>query len=66
MRALPWSAMMAAGLGRLRLSPDSFWNMSPRELRAALGETNAPTALDRHALRALMALHPDRKEPNDR
>jgi hypothetical protein len=30
----PWDEAMAFGLGRLRLSPHSFWAMTPRELAA--------------------------------
>ncbi len=35
--AFPWDAVMAAGLGRLALTPDAFWRTTPRELAAALG-----------------------------
>ena len=30
-----WEAALAFGLGRLRLPPDRFWAMTPRELAAA-------------------------------
>lgn len=32
----PWRRAMALGLGRLRLAPDVFWAMTPRELQAAI------------------------------
>ncbi|GGA93622.1 hypothetical protein GCM10011491_22280 [Brucella endophytica] len=51
---------MRAGLGHLRLSPKTFWSMTPRELAAALGlgerEANAPS---RQTLDALMRAFPD-------
>ncbi len=57
---------MAVGLGLLRLPPEQFWRMTPRELAAALG-VHAPRsghALHRGELDALMARFPDvfRKE----
>ena len=58
----PWARALAIGLGVLRLSPDEFWNMTPREFAAALhglhGDPAAP--LDRAALDALIARFPDR------
>jgi uncharacterized phage protein (TIGR02216 family) len=58
----PWARALAIGLGVLRLSPEQFWNMTPREFAAALrglhGDPAAP--LDRAALDALIARFPDR------
>lgn len=52
---------MGFGLGTLRLSPDAFWRMTPRELAAAmeavLGRHGGP--LDRAAFAALRARFPD-------
>jgi uncharacterized phage protein (TIGR02216 family) len=52
---------MATGLGVLRLAPDAFWRMTPRELAAALdglsGGARAP--LGRGELAGLMQLYPD-------
>ncbi|TCT07622.1 putative phage protein (TIGR02216 family) [Aquabacter spiritensis] len=51
---------MHAGLGLLRLPPDQFWRMTPRELAAALGGGAAPGGgLARPALDALMRRFPD-------
>jgi uncharacterized phage protein (TIGR02216 family) len=54
---------MGFGLGTLRLSPDAFWRMTPRELAAAmeavLGRHAAP--LDRAAFAALHARFPDKR-----
>jgi uncharacterized phage protein (TIGR02216 family) len=45
----------------LRLSPDAFWRMTPRELafaiEAATGRSGAP--LDRAAFTALLTRYPD-------
>ena len=52
---------MRVGLGLLRLSPDAFWAMTPRELdhaaRAVLPAGPRPPA--RTALEALMRRFPD-------
>lgn len=56
---MPWPALMMVGLGRLRLSPDNFWAMTPRELRAALQVGQPAIPMDRTVLAALMARHPD-------
>jgi uncharacterized phage protein (TIGR02216 family) len=63
-RRLPWQALMHAGLGYLRLSPESFWAMTPGELSAALGGGGlaAPT-FGRGDLARLMAQHPDGRKP---
>lgn len=52
---------MGFGLGLLRLSPEAFWRMTPRELAAAMGgvfgHPDAP--LDRAGFAALRARFPD-------
>jgi uncharacterized phage protein (TIGR02216 family) len=57
----PWERALAIGLGVLRLPPEQFWKMTPREFAAALrglyGEPTAP--LDRVRFEALMARFPD-------
>ena len=59
----PWKNLMAAGLGLLRLPPDAFWAMTPRELMAALEGAGLATASGEHisraALEGLMARFPD-------
>lgn len=58
----PWRRAMAVGFGRLGLSAEEFWRMTPRELAAALegifGEGGVP--LDRTALGRLIERFPDR------
>lgn len=58
---------MRFGLGRLRLPPDHFWALTPRELAAAASAYQPAGAppLDRGSFAALAALFPDEKEMND-
>lgn len=57
----PWDEVLAFGLGVLRLAPDSFWDMTPRELAHALrGVRGVPaTPLSRAAFAELMTRYPD-------
>jgi len=61
MTAFPWKEAMRFGLGVLRLPPEAFWRMSPRELAAAwgavMGERTGP--LDRAGLDTMMERFPD-------
>lgn len=53
---------MAAGFGLLRLSPDAFWAMTPKELSAALGVLAGPAPgapPSRNELMRLMRSFPD-------
>jgi uncharacterized phage protein (TIGR02216 family) len=55
-RPFPWDEALSLGLHGLRLSPDLFWSLTPRELMImaeATGRSGA--ALDRAGLKALMA-----------
>jgi uncharacterized phage protein (TIGR02216 family) len=51
---------MAFGLAMLRLPPDQFWSLTPRELAAMIGPASPGPAPDRATLSALMRAHPDR------
>jgi len=53
---------LRAGLGWLRLPPDAFWRMTPRELASALSALAPahPPPLDRATLEALVRRFPDR------
>jgi uncharacterized phage protein (TIGR02216 family) len=59
--AFPWQRAMGFGLGVLRLPPDAFWRMTPRELAAAahaiFGPEGAP--LERSLFLDLMKRFPD-------
>ena len=56
-----WDEAIGFGLGVLRLSPDAFWRMTPRELalaaKAVTGRRSAP--LPRATLLDLMTRYPD-------
>jgi uncharacterized phage protein (TIGR02216 family) len=59
----PWREAMAFGLGALRLAPDDFWSMTPRELAAAvegLRGLASPDCADLD-LAALMRAFPDER-----
>ncbi|MGM4987171.1 rcc01693 family protein [Tardiphaga sp. 841_E9_N1_2] len=60
----PWAEAMQFGFGVLRLSPDAFWRMTPRELAYAIAAVrgSVSTPMDRGALDALMKQFPDSGE----
>jgi uncharacterized phage protein (TIGR02216 family) len=55
---------MGFGFGVLRLSPEAFWRMTPRELGAAIAALAPPRAapLARATFDALMQRFPDTME----
>lgn len=63
MKPFPWDAAMRFGLGVMRLPPQDFWRMTPRELASAwgalLGDRAGP--LDRRKLDGLMERYPDER-----
>lgn len=61
-----WPALMRAGIGGLRLSPDEFWALTPMELRLLLGDARGPDPMGRDRLAALMAAFPDEGGTDDR
>lgn len=65
MSSLDWPALMKAGLGGLRLTPDQFWRLTPAELAMMLGLADAPTPLGRDRLDALLAQYPDPERKKD-
>jgi len=58
----PWERAIGIGLAVLRLSPDAFWRMTPREFAAALGMLGGTDTapLERSAFAELMERFPDR------
>jgi uncharacterized phage protein (TIGR02216 family) len=60
-RPFPWAEAMQFGFGVLRLSPDAFWKMTPRELAQAIIAVRgrAPASIARGDFDALMKAFPD-------
>jgi len=58
---ISWDELMRFGLCDLRLSPEVFWGLTPVELMMMAGQDDAPTAINRTGLEALMCKFPDRE-----
>ncbi len=62
---IDWGALMRAGIGGLRLAPETFWALTPFECALLLGMA-AAAPMGRGELAALMARWPDaRGGPTD-
>jgi uncharacterized phage protein (TIGR02216 family) len=63
MTPFPWKDAIGFGLGVLRLSPEAFWRMTPRELAAAIEAVKgrAVSPPDRASLNDLMRRYPDER-----
>jgi uncharacterized phage protein (TIGR02216 family) len=60
MQPFPWKEAIGFGLGVLRLSPEQFWRMTPRELAYAIeAVTGRGAPLDRQTFEKLMKSYPD-------
>ena len=60
MTPFPWEGAMSFGLGLLRLSPQAFWRMTPRELAAAhRALAGAREPLGRMEMERMMEAFPD-------
>jgi uncharacterized phage protein (TIGR02216 family) len=60
MQPFPWKQAIGFGLGVLKLSPDAFWRMTPRELAYAIEAVRGRHApLDRASFTQLMKRYPD-------
>ncbi len=60
MQPFPWKQAIGFGLGVLRLAPEQFWRMTPRELAYAIETVTGRTApLNRDRLAQLMKSYPD-------
>ena len=57
-----WKQVIGFGLGVLRLAPDAFWAMTPRELSCAIAAVTGVTGgpIERADVEGLMRLFPDR------
>jgi len=66
MTSIDWPGLMRAGLHDLKLSPDTFWRLTPIELKIMLGVERNSAVLTRARLEELAAAFPDvRKAVND-
>jgi uncharacterized phage protein (TIGR02216 family) len=60
MQPFPWKQAIGFGLGVLKLPPDAFWRMTPRELAFAIEAVHGRNApLTRAGLDQLMKRYPD-------
>lgn len=51
--------LIAAGMGRLRLPPELFWDCTPAEIMALLDKKTTAETMTRGRLEALMNAFPD-------
>ena len=63
MQPFPWKDAIGFGLGVLKLPPDAFWRMTPRELAAAIEAVRGRgvSTPGRDDLNALMRRFPDER-----
>lgn len=69
MKSLDWPALMKVGLRGLRLSPETFWSLTPAELQVMLDDPGRTGPLLSTGLDELMAAYPDTEiedKSNDR
>ena len=61
-KPFPWNEAIGFGLGVLRLPPEHFWRMTPRELAHAIAAVRGPgrDPMDRASFDALMQTFPDK------
>ncbi len=57
--ALDWPGLLRAGLLKLQLTPEQFWQLTPAELALMLGDPVAVRPMGRDRLEALRAAWPD-------
>ncbi|MFK8034282.1 MAG: rcc01693 family protein [Hyphomicrobiales bacterium] len=57
--AFPWQEVMRLGLGVMRLPPQHFWRLTPREFIAICGHSQAATPPSKSDLYDLMRQFPD-------
>lgn len=62
MKPFPWAHAIGFGIGVLRLPPEQFWRMTPRELAYAVAAVRGPNRepMNRTALDHLMRRFPDK------
>jgi uncharacterized phage protein (TIGR02216 family) len=61
-KPFPWQQAIGFGLGVLKLPPEQFWRMTPRELAYAIEAVRGRAAsLDRGVFAELMKRFPDER-----
>ncbi len=63
MSRIAWARLMRLGLVELRLTPETFWSLTPAELFMLAGVGDGPAALTRAGLDDLVARFPDAPKP---
>lgn len=66
MSRMAWPQLMRAGLQGLRLDPETFWSLTPAELRLMLGQEADTGPMLSAGLDALMAAYPDKNDGDGR
>lgn len=62
MKPFPWQQAIGFGLGVLKLPPEQFWRMTPRELSYAIEAVRGGVvSLNRSGLSDLMKRFPDER-----
>lgn len=56
---MDWAGLMRLGLGRLGLTPEVFWRLTPVELLTMLGFDTAAGPMTRARLEDLARAYPD-------
>lgn len=59
MNRIAWSHLMRLGLVQMRLSPNTFWDLTPAELLLMSGVGQGSKAMGRAGLEALAMQFPD-------
>jgi uncharacterized phage protein (TIGR02216 family) len=62
---MDWTGLMRLGLGRLGLTPDAFWRLTPVELMTMLGAGDAAGPCTRARLEELARAYPDTEGEGD-
>lgn len=66
MTRFDWPGLMRLGLGHLRLHPDAFWALTPRELMLMLGIDPGSAPMGRARLAELARAYPDERTTHGR
>lgn len=65
MTSIDWAGLLRVGLRDLRLTPDTFWRLTPIELKIMLGADGTSPALTRARLEELAVAYPDARKAGE-